>query len=96
MKYINNKFIKNLSITDVKTINKMICNIKNGNSFCYGIDCVDCIFGCYRNIHDVDCRNGDMSSLPSGKKNKMTFVKDLEELRSLVTFPNGYKRFGGR
>lgn len=96
MKYINSKFIKNLSITDVKAINKMICNIKNGDSFCYGIDCVDCIFSDYRNIHDVDCRNGDRSSLLSGKKNRMIFVKDLEELKSLVTFPNGYKRFIGR
>ena len=96
MKYINSKFIKNLYITDVNIINKMIRNIKNGDSFCYDITCSGCIFSDYRNIHGVDCCNGNKSSLSSGKKNEMLFIKDLEELKSLVTFPNGYKRFGGR
>ena len=44
MKYINRQFIKDLSKTDIKTINIMIRNIKNDDSFCYALSCRGCIF----------------------------------------------------
>lgn len=94
MKYINSKFIKNLSIIDKQIIDIMLRNIKNGDSFCYCLSCGGCIFSERRNIYGVDCCDGNKSSLPRGKKDEMLFIKDLEELKSIVSFPNGYKRFG--
>lgn len=96
MKYINRQFIKDLSKTDIKTINIMIHNIKNDDSFCYALSCRGCIFNQHRNMYGVDCCNGFKSSLLDCKKDKMLFIKDLEDLKHFIIFPNGYKKFVGR